>query len=111
VGAHSAVGRKHGISEDDTNKLLLLERADFEMREWVLLKYVQDWTFLKGEEPAGEHAGDYKKIYSKRERKYFLKLMRMMNFANYLGNWWFRKPWIENGTLTCTVPGSDDNMV
>jgi hypothetical protein len=58
----------------------------FAYRDWILLKYVQDWTSLRGKEPAKENTCEYYLQYNKKERAYILKLMRAMLFSNYINN-------------------------
>lgn len=90
---HSAVGGRLGINGSDIDKLIALDPKDFEYREWLALKYAQDWVALGGDEPAGDYMDDYRNRYSDRERKYILKLMRMMRFANYFNNTFRRRAW------------------
>ncbi|HOT46230.1 MAG TPA: hypothetical protein PLM53_02035 [Spirochaetota bacterium] len=90
---HSAVGGRLGITGDEIEKLIALDPKDFEYREWLALKYAQDWTALGGDEPAGSHMDDFRKMYSPRERAYILKLMRMMRFANYFNNTFRGRAW------------------
>ena len=60
--------------------------SDFDYREWLVLKYAQDWAFLKGPGPDGDYVADYESHYSVEQRDCFYKIMRMMRFTNSLGN-------------------------
>lgn len=86
VSAHSALGKRLGITQDKINDLITLNPANFKYREWILLKYVQDWGFSKGVNPSRENHQDYYLQYTKKERAYILKMMRVMLFSNYLNN-------------------------
>jgi protein-S-isoprenylcysteine O-methyltransferase Ste14 len=66
--------------------LIELKKSDFEYREWLALKYAQDWAFLSGAEPKSDYMADYHSHYSKEQREYIHKIMRMMRFTNSLGN-------------------------
>ena len=106
MNTHTAVGKRHGIAATEINKLIQLEKADFEYKEWLALKYAQDWVFLNGEEPAGDYIIDYKKIYTTKEQGYILKLLRIMRFFNYLNNIIFNKSWrsdLEGVSLQCSI--------
>lgn len=88
---------------------MYLDPTLFDYREWVALKYVQDWAFLDGKEPVGDYIEDYKKSYSDKERAQILKIMRVMQFSNYFFNTIVKKPWIKDfkGTSTgmCNIKG------
>jgi hypothetical protein len=106
---HSAVGRRLGIGAEDIDKLVALDRKDFEYREWLALRFVQDFAFLGGEVPAGDYMEDFNRLYAARERKYILKLARMMRFANYWNNTLRGMPWrasLESQTA-CSVRPKD----
>lgn len=90
---HSAVGGRLGITGNDIETLIALDPKDFEYREWLALKYAQDWVALDGDEPAGDYMDEYRNQYSERERKYILKLMRMMRFANFFNNTFRSRAW------------------
>jgi protein-S-isoprenylcysteine O-methyltransferase Ste14 len=83
------------LTEGEIEKLIRLNKSDFEYREWLPLKYAQDWALSDGEEPRGDYVGDYQSHYSEEQRGYIHKIMRMMRFTNRLGN-----------TLTPASPGS-----
>ena len=57
----------------------------------MALKYAQDWAFLNGAEPDGAYVADFQSHYSKEQREYIKKIMRMMRFTNSLGNTLSRK--------------------
>ena len=102
---HSAVGGRLGITGEDIEKLILLDQRDFEYREWLALRYAQDWIALDGGEPAGAFMRDFSKLYSAKERAYILKLVRMMRFANYFNNTFRGRAWrhgVEQ-TGTCSL--------
>lgn len=102
---HSAVGRRHGITDEDVEKLIVLDRSSLDEREWLALKYAQDWAALGGSEPAGEYMADFKRTYPARERAYILKLVRMMRFANYWNNTFSGRPWRQEltGQSACSI--------
>ena len=74
------------MTETEIEKLIDLNRLDFEYREWLALKYAQDWALSKGEEPEGDYMAAFGSHYSNEQRQYMLKIMRMMRFMNSLGN-------------------------
>ena len=39
------------MTDTEIEKLIDLNKSDFEYREWLALKYAQDWAFLNGAEP------------------------------------------------------------
>jgi hypothetical protein len=90
---HSAVGGRLGISADEINRLVELDKKDFEYREWLALKYAQEWIFLGGREPESDYMADYRRHYAKKERASILKLIRMMRFANLWNNTRHGRPW------------------
>lgn len=105
MNTHTAVGKRHGISAQEINKLIKLEKPGFVYKEWLALKYAQDWVFFNGEEPAGSYMIDYKKNYTAKEQGYILKLLRIMRFFNYLNNLIFNKSWrsdLEGISLECS---------
>lgn len=91
IKAHSALGKRLGISKEEIDDLISLNFVRFDYREWIVLKYVQDWTFLRGKEPAKENISEYYLQYNKKERAYILKLMRVMLFSNYINNAYKKK--------------------
>ncbi len=95
------------MSDEDIELLMNLDPQKFEYKEWLALKYAQDWAFLEGEEPMGEYMADFKAHYTKRERAYILKTMRFMRFANNLGNLVLKRAWRhenEGATIdSCTI--------
>jgi hypothetical protein len=103
---HSAVGKRLGVSDEDITKLISLDKKEFDYKEWLALKYTQDWVFLNGEESTGDYIKDYQKFYSKKERNHILKLLRIMRFTNYLNNTLKKKSWrtdLEGTSVTCSI--------
>ncbi len=90
---HSAVGRRTGLSREEISDLFNLDAARFERREWLALRFAQDWAFLDGHEPSGDYMEEFAAAYSPRERARIRKLLRMMQFANYWNNRFNRKAW------------------
>lgn len=74
------------MTETEIGKLIELNKSDFEYREWLALKYAQDWALSKGEEPEGDYLGDFRSHYSHEHIEYMHKIVRMMMFMNSLGN-------------------------
>ena len=116
MDVHSALGKRHGIAKEDIDNLIALNPKNFDDKEWLALKYVQDWTFLGGEEPSGEYMIDFKKQYNSKERAYILKLMRTMLFANYFNNLLRKGVWkseIEGITSHdyCNLEPSSDKKI
>lgn len=77
-----------------------MKKSDFEYREWLVLKYAQDWALLNGAEPESDSVADYQSHYPKEQREYIQKIMRMMRFTNSLGNTLSRK------SSSCETEGS-----
>jgi hypothetical protein len=90
------------MTKDEFRSLARLEKKDFIYREWVALVYAREWTFLKGNDPAREHIEEFEKHYSPAERARIRKLMRMMLFANYCGNAFFKRAW-KTAPQACEV--------
>jgi hypothetical protein len=90
---HAAVGGRHGITREEIDRLVALDRKDFEYREWLALKYAQDWILLGGSEPASDYMDDFRGHYTEKERARILKLVRMMRFANLWNNTLQGRPW------------------
>jgi len=106
MSAHTAAGRRLGITAEDIDKLIYLKKEDFEHKEWLALKYVQDWVFLNGNEPTTAYISDYQAHYTEKERLCVHKLLKMMRFANYFNNTFFRKPWrseLDGASGSCAV--------
>lgn len=68
-----------------------MKKSDFEYREWLVLKYARDWALSNGAEPESDSVADYQSHYSKEQREYIHKILRMMRFTNSLGNTLSRK--------------------
>lgn len=100
---HSSLAGRLGIGEGEIEKLIALDKNDFEYREWLALKYAQDWIFLGGAEPAGEHIDDFRRAYGAQERKYILKLMRVMRFANCWNNTFHGRAWRDGLDGACDI--------
>ena len=90
---HSAVGGKLGITREEIDRLFALDRKDFEYREWLALKYAQDWILLDGREPEADYMDDFRALYTRKERARILKLVRMMRLANLWNNTRQGRPW------------------
>jgi protein-S-isoprenylcysteine O-methyltransferase Ste14 len=80
------------MTDTEIEKLIALNKSDFDYREWLALKYAQDWALLNGAEPESGYVADFQSHYSKEQREYIQKIMRMMRFTNSLGNTLSRKP-------------------
>lgn len=74
------------MTDAEIEELIELNRSHFEYREWLALKYAQDWALLNGSEPKGDYLADFRSHYSLEQREYIHKILRMMRFTNSLGN-------------------------
>ncbi|MBU2515719.1 hypothetical protein KJ966_30750 [bacterium] len=84
-----------------------LKPEDFEVREWLALKYAQDWVFFNEQEQESAHQVEYRQTYSDLEQKCIWKLLKMMQFANQFNNTFFRKQWrpdLEDDAPSCRMP-------
>ncbi len=90
---HSALGKRHGLTDNDLENLSTISENDYQHKEWVALKYVYEWTVLGGNEPKGDFMNEYLTLYTEKERKRISKLMRLMFFSNCFSNLVFRKAW------------------
>jgi protein-S-isoprenylcysteine O-methyltransferase Ste14 len=79
------------MTDTEIQKLIGLNKSDFDYREWLALKYAQDWALLNGAEPESAYVGDFQSHYPQEQREYIKKIMRMMRFTNSLGNTLSRK--------------------
>ena len=70
------------MSEEKINSLVILDKKAFSRREWVALKYAQQWIFMGGKDPIGNYMDEYLSFYSSKERKCILKVIRQMDFFN-----------------------------
>ena len=95
------------MKEQEIEKLVQLNRADFEYREWLPLKYARDWAVLNGEAPQGDYVADYHSHYSGDERAYIHKIMGMMRFMNSLGNTLAPKSRREGTSAACVIENRD----
>jgi protein-S-isoprenylcysteine O-methyltransferase Ste14 len=80
------------LTDAEIEGLIELNRSDFEYREWLALKYAQDWALQNGAEPRGDYTADFRSHYPEEQREYIHKIMRMMRFTNSLGNTLSPKP-------------------
>ena len=106
MGVHRAAGKRLGITDEDIDRLVRLDKHDFELKEWLVLRYARDWVLGDGKEPEGEYLKAYYQAYSLQERQYVLKLLRMMRFANYFNNTFFTRIWrtdLEDGPVSCEI--------
>ncbi len=86
-----------------------MRKENFEYREWLALSFAREWIFSKGKPGAWEYLNEYEKAYSSSDRRYILKIIRMMDFFNHAGNMFIRIPWkysIERDE-SCTIPQED----
>jgi len=107
MGTHAAVGRRLGISDSDIEQLIELRPEHFKRREWLALKYAQEWIFRGGQEPEAGWVAEFRDAYTALEQDCILKLLRMMRFANQFNNTFFRKKWrpeLESGAPSCRIP-------
>lgn len=101
---HAAVGGRLGITGGQIDRLTKLERSDFGYREWLALKYAQEWAMLDGREPESDYMHDFRKHYSEKERARILKLVRMMRFANLWNNTMQGRPWRTDAGAGASCP-------
>jgi len=87
------VGRKAGITKDQYLSLIKLKKKDFLYREWIALTYARNWTFEKGKEFSNEIDKEFRNHYTLEEQALIKKLLRIMLFANYCGNGYYKRPW------------------
>jgi len=90
---HSALGKRHGLTDNDLTNLTTISKEDFDHKVWVALKYAHEWTVLYGREPDGDFMEEFKSLYTKKEQGRINKLMRIMLFSNYLMNFIYDRPW------------------
>jgi len=83
---HTAWALSLGLTEDDVEKLVRLDKHDFPEKEWLAFIYARKFAALRGREPKGPHVFAYMTAYSKKERADITKILRMMKMANYSGN-------------------------
>jgi protein-S-isoprenylcysteine O-methyltransferase Ste14 len=94
------------MTDAEIEKLISLNKSDFEYREWLALKYAQDWALLNGVEPESAYVADFQSHYSKEQREYIQKIMRMMRFTNSLGNtlsWKGANSETEENSAACII--------
>ncbi|MBN2077729.1 MAG: hypothetical protein JW838_02105 [Spirochaetes bacterium] len=80
------MGRRLGISDEEMEKLAILDRDSFDFREWLVLKTARGFVDAGGRMGEWDHLNDYRRHYTEKERAYHLKLFRMMRFANLFNN-------------------------
>ena|GEM_PF-1245728 len=80
------MGRKLGMTDEDIANLKVLRKDDFSHDEWMLLNHVREWTFNKGKDPEGTSIDSLGTSYSRKDIRFFYKLMNMMIFANYFSS-------------------------
>jgi len=68
-----AAGLRLGMTDAEIEKLIELKKSDFEYKEWLALKYAQDWIFLNGAEPQSAYMADYQAIIRKNKESIFTK--------------------------------------
>ncbi len=91
MGIHTTVGRWNGLADEDIESLIYLKKEHFDYKDWVALKYAQEWTLRKGlSEPQGDYVTDYKYLYTEKERKSIDKMLRLMRWANFTSHFFFR---------------------
>jgi hypothetical protein len=90
---HGAVGKRYGVSQDFIEKLIALEKSDFEYKEWLALKYARDMALMNGNSPENEDMHAFTSMYSQKERNYILKIIRLMIFSNCINNSLTKQSW------------------
>ncbi len=107
---HSAAGRRLGLCREEINDLAELREDRFERREWIGLRVARATVMPAFEGDPGTLFREFEALYSKNERAYVLKFVRMMDFFNTFGNLFIRVPWKRRaeGGLSCPMPGGAD---
>ncbi|MBU0996222.1 MAG: hypothetical protein KJ737_27300 [Proteobacteria bacterium] len=101
------LGKVTKFSEDVTLNLIELKQENFEYREWIALKYAQEWAFHGGEKPSGKIADEFKKHYSYKERAWIEKIIRIQRLANYSMNLLHKRGWIKSTKKNVCYIGSN----
>ncbi|HPF07143.1 MAG TPA: hypothetical protein P5120_11950 [Spirochaetota bacterium] len=86
-----------------------MREENFEYREWLALSFAREWIFSNGNITGWEKYSEYEARWSADERRYILKLVKMMDFFNQAGNMFIRIPWkysIERGD-SCSLSFTD----
>ncbi len=96
MNIHAAAGLRYGISAGDIDRLIRLDPSHFDYREWLVLKYAQEWASSGGRAPTGGWVNDYQRQYSRKYRARIDKLLRVMQFANYWNNMMRKKPYRDD---------------
>ncbi len=108
---HSAAGRRLGLGREEIDGLAELRKERFEYREWIALCAARATVVPSAEADCAALLREFEALYSKKERAYILKFVRMMDFFNAFGNLFIRVPWKRRaeGGLSCPLPGSADH--
>ncbi len=109
MSIHGAVGKRYGVSQDFIEKLVALEKSDFEYKEWLALKYARDMALMNGKSPENEYEHDFTILYAQKERNYILKVIRLMIFSNCINNSLKKQSWrADLEGLTISGPADID---
>ncbi len=98
------------MTKQEIENLITLRKENFDYREWLALSFAREWIFNNGNISEWVNLNEYKKVYSLQERKYILKLVKMMDFFNCAGNIFIRIPWkysVER-SISCSLPSSEN---
>ncbi|MEW5737162.1 MAG: hypothetical protein AB1921_20125 [Thermodesulfobacteriota bacterium] len=87
------MGAQFGITGEELEKLVKLDPNDFPRRKWLALAYARQTAALRGAEPQGPEADEFRAAYSKKEQAHIKKILRMMKAANYTSNTLLHMPW------------------
>lgn len=105
MGAHTSAGRRAGLTKQDIEKLAYLRPQDFERREWVALAFAREWAWGQGSVADSGLSREFESLYTREERGRIIKLVRMMDFFNCLGNLFIRRSWKgDPHAASCPLP-------
>jgi len=90
---HTAWAMALGLKKEDVEKLARLTKSDFPEKEWLAFNYARKFAVQRGREPKGPEVFAYNTAYSKTERAYMKKILRMMRMANYSANFFLGLPY------------------
>lgn len=90
---HTAWALALGLQKEDVEKLARLDKNDFPEKEWIALNYARKFAVQRGREPKGPEVFAYNTAYSRKERAYMKKILRMMRMANYSANFFLGLPY------------------
>lgn len=93
VSVHSAVAARDGLTDEELEKLVALDKKDFPEREWLALNFARKTAAARGYEPQDADAERFREAFSEKEADYIRKILRMMKMANYSGNTLLGIPW------------------